>query len=139
MVHAGGGEVLASTLGGHVTLGVSGYNEFAEQVKSGDLRALAISGDERMEGVDVPTLSEQGVDVAMVNWRGLVAPGDIDPADLEALSGAIAAMVETPAWQEALATRGWLNLYQPSEEFGTFLTEQQEQVRAALTEIGLVK
>ena len=48
-------------------------------------------------------------------------------------------MVETPAWQEALATRGWLNLYQPSEEFGTFLTEQQEQVRAALTEIGLVK
>jgi putative tricarboxylic transport membrane protein len=139
VVHAGGGEVLASVLGGHVTVAVSGYNEFAEQVRAGTLRALAVSGDERMPGFDVRTLREQGVDVAMVNWRGLMAPGNARSADLEELSEAIATMVKTPAWQEALQKRGWLDLYQPADEFGAFLKQQQEQVRAALEEVGLVQ
>ena len=137
VVHAGGGEVLASTLGGHVTVGISGYNEFAEQVKAGDLRALAVSGGERMAGFDVPTLKEGGVDVAMVNWRGLVAPADASEEDIVALSGAVETMVKSAAWKEALATRGWLDLYQSADEFGPFLKEQQEQVGTALKAVGL--
>lgn len=139
VVHAGGGEVLASILGGHVTVAVSGYNEFAEQVRAGALRALAVSGAERMPGFDVPTLQEQGVDVALVNWRGVMAPGNARSADLKELSEAVAAMVKTAAWQEALQKRGWLDLYQPADEFGTFLKQQQEQVKATLQEIGLVE
>lgn len=139
VVHAGGGEVMASALGGHVTVAVSGYNEFAEQVRAGALRALAISGAERMPGLDVPTLREQGIDVALVNWRGLMASSKARPAELEELSEAIASMVKTAAWQEALQKRGWLDLYQPAEEFGAFLKQQQDQAKAALEQIGLVK
>src|SRR5574341_2570391 len=40
---SGGGEALAAILGGHVTAGVSGYGEWAGQIQSGDLRALAIA------------------------------------------------------------------------------------------------
>ena len=39
----GGGEAIAAILGGHVTAGVSGIGEFAEQIKSGKMRALAQS------------------------------------------------------------------------------------------------
>ena len=76
MPFSGGGEALAEMLGGRVTAGVSGYNEFESQIKAGKLRALAMASGKRMAGVDVPTLKEQGMDVELVNWRGIVAaPG----------------------------------------------------------------
>ena len=74
IAHSGGGEALSSILGGHVTVGISGYGEFGPQVDAGKLRALAVSSEERLPGVDIPTLKEQGLDVAFFNWRGLFAP-----------------------------------------------------------------
>ena len=73
IAHSGGGEALSAILGGHVTAGISGYEEFAPQIAAGKLRGLAISSDERLPGVDVPTLKEQGIDVSLVNWRGVFA------------------------------------------------------------------
>jgi putative tricarboxylic transport membrane protein len=139
IAHSGGGEALASILGGHVSVGVSGYEEFAPQVAAGKLRALAISSDERLPGIDVPTLKEQGVDVSLVNWRGVFAPPQIRSADMEALSDAIAQMVQSPAWQDTLKKRGWLDMYQLAEEFKAFLVKDVTQSEAVLKDIGLVK
>ena len=86
---SGGGEALASLLGGHVTAGVSGYAEWAGQIEAGELRALAVSGAERMEGIDVPTLQEQGVDIELVNWRAVLAPPGISDEDKKALGDAV--------------------------------------------------
>ena len=69
IAYAGGGEAQAAIMGGHVAAGISGHGEFAAQIKSGKLRALGISADKRVPGIDIPTLKEQGVDVEMVNWR----------------------------------------------------------------------
>ena len=77
-----------------MTVGISGYGEFGPQVDAGKLRALAVSSEERLPGVDIPTLKEQGLDVAFFNWRGLFAPPDIRTADLEALQTAITGMVK---------------------------------------------
>jgi putative tricarboxylic transport membrane protein len=139
IAHSGGGEALSAILGGHVTLGVSGYEEFAPQVQAGKLRVLAVSADERLPGVDVPTLKEQGVDVSLVNWRGVFAPPGIRDRDMEALSQAVAQMVESPAWQDTLKKRGWLNMYQPAEEFTAFLKEDQAKIEGTLKAIGLVE
>src|SRR3546814_15682989 len=79
--YSGGGEALAASLGGHVTAGVSGYGEFAGQIASGDLRALAISSAERVPGIDIPTLREQGVEVDLANWRAVMAPPELDDAE----------------------------------------------------------
>lgn len=139
IAHSGGGEALASILGGHVTAGVSGWQEFASQVEAGKLRALAMSGDERLAGVDVPTLKEQGLDVSIVNWRGVMAPPGIRDADLKALSGAMDKMAKSAAWQETLKTRGWIDMYQPAAEFKTFLDKDRAQVEGIMREAGMVK
>jgi putative tricarboxylic transport membrane protein len=139
IAHSGGGEALSAILGGHVTAGISGYEEFAPQIAAGKLRGLAISADERLPGVDVPTLKEQGIDVSLVNWRGLFAGANVRDKDKKALSDAVAKMVESPAWQDTLKQRGWLNLYQPADEFAAFLADDQAKVEATLKAIGLVQ
>jgi putative tricarboxylic transport membrane protein len=136
---AGGGEALASILGGHVTAGVSGYQEFAGQIETGDLRPLAISSAERLEGVDIPTLKEQGVDVELTNWRAVFAPPGIADADKQALGDAVGKMVEGEAWQNTLKERSWLNLYLPPDEFAQFLQQDTQQVETVLKDIGLVQ
>ncbi|HWL55080.1 MAG TPA: tripartite tricarboxylate transporter substrate-binding protein [Paracoccus sp. (in: a-proteobacteria)] len=138
VVHAGGGEVLASVLGGHATVGISGYEEFRAQVESGDLRALAVSGEARIEGVDVPTFKEAGVDLSVQNWRGIVANPKAKEADRAALEAAIADMAKSPEWAEALKTRGWIDSYQPADEFGAFLKDETTRIGQALHAAGVL-
>ena len=76
---SGGGESLSAILGGQVSVGINGLAEFAPQLRSGTLRALAISSADRLPGLEVPTLREQGVDVEFENWRSVVAPPGISP------------------------------------------------------------
>jgi putative tricarboxylic transport membrane protein len=136
---SGGGESMASILGGHVTAGVNGYAEFAGHIESGALRPLAISSAERLEGVDIPTFKEQGVEVELTNWRGVVAPPEISDEDKQALGDAVGQMVESEAWQTTLKDRAWLDLYLPPDEFAQFLQTDTQQVETVLKDIGLVQ
>jgi putative tricarboxylic transport membrane protein len=139
IAHAGGGEALNSILGGHVTVGVSGWQEFASQVEAGQLRAIGISAEQRVNGIDVPTLKEQGVDVALVSWRAVFAPPRIRKNDLKTLAETVGRMVKTPQWQDVLKKRGWLDMYQPADEFAAFLAQDRATVEATLNDLGLVK
>jgi putative tricarboxylic transport membrane protein len=139
IAHSGGGEAMGSILGGHVTAGVNGVAELMPQIEAGKLRPLAISSEERVPGMDVPTLKEQGVDVALTNWRGVMAPPEIEDDDKRVLSEVIEGMVKSAAWQETLEERGWIDMYQPAGEFAAFLQEDQAKVESTLKSIGLVQ
>jgi putative tricarboxylic transport membrane protein len=139
IVAGAGGEMLAQVMGGHITVATGGLNEFAQQLESGKLRALAISSPERLPGINIPTLKEQGVDVELVNWRGLMAPREIRPADKKALEDAIGMMVKSAAWQEILKERGWVDSYMPSDQFAVFIKEEQVRIESLLKEAGLIK
>ncbi|MEO9246759.1 tripartite tricarboxylate transporter substrate-binding protein [Citricoccus nitrophenolicus] len=137
--YSGGGESLAALLGNKVSAGISGVGEYAEQVKAGELRALAVSGAEAAPQIpDTPTLTEQGVDIELTNWRGVVAPGSIDGAQAEALTELVTDLQETEMWQETLETNAWADAFLAGDEFESFLTEDIENVNAILTEIGLL-
>jgi putative tricarboxylic transport membrane protein len=136
---SGGGEALAAIMGGHVTVGVSGLGEWLGQIQSGELRALAISSPERIEGTEIPTLKEQGVDVELANWRAIVAPPGLDDAQKTALIQAVDTTVKSDGWKKVLTERKWMDLYLSGDEFGTFLKQENERITATLKQIGLVK
>ena len=135
---SGGGEALAAILGGKVAAGISGVGEFSEQIQAGKLRALAVSGAERVEGLDTPTLKEAGVDVELVNWRGMVAPPELSDGDRDGLTRVITEMHDSQGWKDALAKNGWEDSFLAGEEFKRFLTEEQSRVTTVLADLGLV-
>jgi len=129
VAYSGGGQALASILGGHVTAGVSGLGEFAGQIESGALRALAISSPERIAAAPtIPTLIESGVDVSLMNWRGVVAPPGITRAERARLEALVAAMAGAPAWREALARNGWTDLFLGADAFGDFIRDETRRI-----------
>lgn len=138
IAYSGGGEALAAILGGKVAAGISGVSEFADQVAAGKMRALAVSGAERVEGFDAPTIKESGLDVELTNWRGMVAPGGIDEADKKVLSDAVQKMHDSAAWQAQMEKNGWDDAFQPADEFTTFLAEEKTRVSGVLKSLGLV-
>jgi putative tricarboxylic transport membrane protein len=139
IAYSGGGEALAAILGGQVTAGISGWGEFAAQVEAGALRVLAVSGENRIPGVDAPTLKEAGVDVVLENWRMVAAAPDLTDEQKAAITADIDAMAASETWQAALAERGWADRYLAGAEFEAQLAADTEATSAILKDIGLVQ
>jgi putative tricarboxylic transport membrane protein len=137
IVAGAGGEMLSQVLGGHITVATGGLNEFAGLIQSGQLRALAISAPERLPGVEIPTFREQGYDVELVNWRGVVTKKDAAPEELTALDAALGELVASGAWKALLAERGWVDMYQDSVAFSAFLETEQPRIGQILADLGL--
>jgi putative tricarboxylic transport membrane protein len=133
----GGGELLASVLGGKIAFGVSGVGEYRDQIASGDLRVLAVTSKDRIEGIEAPTLRESDVDVEFTNWRGIVAPPGIPAGDADKLVRLFTDLQGTKQWREALKTNGWTPAFLPGKQFGDFLAEENDRVASVLSELGL--
>ncbi|WP_344493155.1 Bug family tripartite tricarboxylate transporter substrate binding protein [Streptomyces enissocaesilis] len=133
----GGGELLASILGNKVAFGVSGVGEYLDQIRSGELRLLAVTGPERVEGLDAPTLRESGLDTDFTNWRGIVAPPGLTDTERDKLVALIEKLHASPEWQASMEKNGWDDAFLTGEAFGDFLDEQDERVDSVLKELGL--
>jgi putative tricarboxylic transport membrane protein len=133
----GGGEAVAAIIGGHVTAGVSGLSEFAQHVKSGKMRALAVSSPKSIDGI--PSLKEQGVDVELSNWRGIWAAPGISPAQRDELVKAVERAVKSPSWQESLKKQDWADFYLAGDAFGKYVEEENKRLGGILGELALGK
>lgn len=134
----GGGDLLTALLGKKIAAGTSGLGEFTDQIEAGQLRVLAVSGDQRVDGVDAPTLTESGIDLTFTNWRGILAPPGISDEDRQAMVKVLENMHATPAWKDALVKNGWSDAFMTGPAFEKFLTDQDKRVETTLTELGLV-
>ncbi|ACO47971.1 tripartite tricarboxylate transporter substrate-binding protein [Deinococcus deserti] len=139
VAYSGGGESLTALLGNQVAAGVNGYNEMAEHINSGKLRLLGISSKRRIPGIIAPTFREQGLNVEMLNWRGVVAAPGISPERRKQLIATFDKLHASKAWKDTLRQRKWVDMYLSGEKFDTFLTAEQTRARKVLKSIGLVK
>ncbi|MFI0240730.1 Bug family tripartite tricarboxylate transporter substrate binding protein [Streptomyces sp. NPDC016845] len=133
----GGGELLASILGSKVAFGVSGVGEYLDQIKSGELRLLAVTGPERVPGLDGPTLKESGYDVDFTNWRGIVAPPGLSGTQRTKLTTLVRKLHASKEWKRSLKKNGWDDAFLVGDDFGAFLAAQDKNVVSVLKELGL--
>ncbi|CAM3662897.1 Bug family tripartite tricarboxylate transporter substrate binding protein [Polaromonas hydrogenivorans] len=134
----GGGEATAAVLGGNVTVGGSGYSEFAEYINTGKMKALAVTSDTRLAGVNVPTLKEQGVNVVIGNWRGVYGAPGITPAQRQALTDMILVALKSKTWIEASQKNSWTPAVLTGPAFEKFVDDDFAALRATMVKSGMV-
>lgn len=134
----GGGEAVAAILGNNVTVGGSGYSEFAQYIDSGKMRAIAVTSAQRLKGINVPTLKEQGIDVEIGNWRGVYGAPGISPEQRKALTDMLIKAVKSKAWAEAMEKNAWTPALMTGKEFDDFVDREFASLRATMVKAGMV-
>jgi putative tricarboxylic transport membrane protein len=134
---AGGGPANAAILGNQVTAGISGYSEFEDQIKAGRMIPLAVSGNIRIPGVNVPTMRELGLNVAVANWRGVFAAPGVTTAQRDKLFELMSKLNQSPAWQQELVTRKWTGVFLAELPFEREINKDIAETEAVLKDLGL--
>jgi putative tricarboxylic transport membrane protein len=137
VAYDGGGELLAGILGGAVQFAATGVGEVTESAEAGDVRILAVTSEEAVEGVDAPTLTDEGIDLVFSNWRGIVAPPGLSDDETQQWTDAVSEMHDSDAWSQTLEDQGWTDAYLSGDDFTSYLEEESDRVQSVLSELGL--
>ncbi len=144
MVHVpyrGGPAALHDLMGGNIDLLIEVFPVVMEQIKSGQIRGLAVSSPYRLPAVpDLPTFKEAGVSgVELTGWLGVYGPPRL-PEDVRAILGqAIVEVVKQPDVQAKFRAIGFEPTGLGVKEFSEFHAAEVKRWVAFVGEIGLRK
>jgi putative tricarboxylic transport membrane protein len=135
------GESITAVLGGHVELAVTTTGLVGGHLQAGRVRVLAVASAARLPGAlaQTPTWRELGVDVVYSSWRALIGPRGMS-ADQVAYWDALMAKVSTQdEWRHDLEQNALSPAYLNADATRKVFTQQAEQLRAILTDLGLAR
>jgi putative tricarboxylic transport membrane protein len=135
VVFESAGESNTALLAGNIDFLINNPAESKAYVESGDMRFLASFTEERFETpalAEVPTATEQGVDVVFGQWRGVMAPGGIDDAAVKYWQDTMLAWTETDSYTEYIAENDLIPLVKTGDEFSGFLTDYEETLAGTI-------
>lgn len=134
VAYRGSGPAITDMLGGQVDSFFATASPLVNQVRQGQLRLLAITGDKRNPAIpDVPTFKELGVNVPVTQWYGLVAPAGTPDAVVKHLSDHLSRALATPEVRDAIRRDAATERNLPMDAFRSFILEDIARYKAALT------
>ncbi|WP_431929520.1 Bug family tripartite tricarboxylate transporter substrate binding protein [Nonomuraea jabiensis] len=137
---AGGGESLNLLLSGAATAGIDTVAELRAQISAGELRVLSVDSEERVAGIDAPTMKELGLaNAAISTLAGVLAPAGLTKEQQQDVIGLLDKVRQTSCWKKVLERNNWVEDWRPGDQFGQVLAQQRTQVTTILGELGLGK
>ena len=134
-----GGKAMAALLSGEIAALSTGFSEAIDLANQGEVKIIGVTSDDRVAAFDTaPTMKEQGIDTYFVNWRGFFAAPGLPKDKLEAYQAAIAAMYDTPEWEDVRARNGWVNIHNSGDDFLTFLEGQEQAIGDLMKKLGFL-
>ena len=136
--YKGTGPALTDLLGGQIQLMFN--DTAAPHVKSGKLRALAVTGAKRWPLLpEVPTLAEAGVPgFEKYNWFGILAPAGTPASVVTALNRELVAIMRDPSIQKWVEAQGAEATDSTPEEFAAFIRRDLAKWARVVRDVGLV-
>ena len=133
-----GAKAMVGLLSNETQLLSTGLSEALALAKQGEVRILAMTAATRLDHApDVPTISEQGVDLVFTNWRGFFGAPDLSEGKVREFQELLLKMYDTKEWEDIRLKRGWANLYIGGDKFVEFLKDQEEEMALLMDELGI--
>jgi putative tricarboxylic transport membrane protein len=136
----GGGEAITALLGGHVDVAALDISEIAGQLEAGKVRMLGVMSEKRLKGFpNLPTLTEQGVDLVFPVWRGVYMAPDV-PADAVAYwTDIFQKMLASDEWVTEAQKLGWEPVTRIGDDFVAYVNDEDARYEDLLKELGFAK
>lgn len=136
---AGAGPAIVALAGNHINFSGGNVGSATSLIASGDVRALAVTGDQRVSILpDVPSSKEAGIFVPLTGWNALSGPAGMSPMIIERLDKAVKNMVADPTYIKELAAIGNLPAYKAPVEMPSYVASEVKilsEVQASLTQV----
>jgi len=131
---------IANVLSGEAQLGAITAVSAVPEIKSGELRVIAVSAPERLEGLfeQVPTWLESGIRCIAGTWRGVIGSAGLTPPQINFWNQALVSASQTSEWKDELAQHYWSNKYLDHLQTVDFLRQESEEMKSDLKLVGLI-
>ncbi|QGP91493.1 Tripartite tricarboxylate transporter family receptor [Neomoorella glycerini] len=136
----GQGLAVSSLLGGQIEASSQLPAEIMSQVKAGQVRILAVTGEERLKVLpDVPTFKEKGIDLTLSLWRGIAVPAGTPEAVISKLEAAMKKVTENEEFKKFAAEMGANIEFRSAKDFDKFIAQQDQELASLMEQIGMKK
>ncbi|GHC27573.1 MULTISPECIES: tripartite tricarboxylate transporter substrate binding protein [Gemmobacter] len=136
----GGAEAITQTIGGFTQAMTGDMSEIVGFIKSGDVRPLAVLTSERVPGFeDIPTAKEQGLNVEVVNWRGLYVPKGISDDAFNAWAEKLQKVADSDEWKAVMASNGLAPFTKVGADFQSWVDGVVAETTELSKEIGVIQ
>ncbi len=127
--YRGGGPAIADLLAGHVQLSFMTVLEASGHIKAGKLRALAVTGDKRVQAFpDVPALTEQVLPgFNAISWLGLLAPSGTPQNIIEKISTDVRSILSEEAVKTRYITLGGIPRATTPQDFEKLISDDRQR------------
>jgi len=141
VIFQSGGAASTAMLGGHVDVVPITAAFGSSLLRNGQVRIVAVAAPKRLGGIlaDVPTWRELGYDAVVSNWRVIVGPKGMTPAQIAFWEGALRRFTESAEWKKELEANFWTGDFMNRAETMKYLESENAALRAFLTELGLAR
>jgi len=132
--YKGGGPAISDLMGGQIQLTFGNPANVIPFIKSGRLKAIAVSGETRLAALpQVPTFVEAGLaGLVLRNWYGLLVPSGTPKAIIDKLAVEIGKILKLPSTEEALVKQGLDTFISTPEQLGALMRTEKTRIAAII-------
>jgi tripartite-type tricarboxylate transporter receptor subunit TctC len=136
--YKGGAPAINDLIAGRVQLMFESLNSIAPFARSGQVRALAVSGEHRSAAFpDVPTIAETVPGYAAPTWAGVIAPSGVPRPIIDTLNAAMNKAIRSPAFTDRFAAIGDEPAGGTPEEFAALIASDSKKWGEVIKRAGI--
>lgn len=140
VTHDGGGDMMINVLNGSLDLGIGEIQEFRGQLDAGEVRIIGVFTEERLTDFpDVKTAKEEGIDMVVNKFRGIVGPKGLPPEVIAAWEAAVPKVMADPEFQKWYKNAALVPAFMPHDKFAPFVANFVKEQQAFFKEYGITE